>query len=90
MGIIIEIPSALKHYVENKDQVEVSGNSIEDVFKNLCSDYPQLKLNIFDQNGEIRRYINIYLNAKCHHQIYILRWNHQEVLGRRPLPQIKR
>jgi len=62
MGIIVEIPSALKQYVNNHDQVEVSGNSIEEAFINLCKDYTELKQNLFDENGNIRSFINIYLN----------------------------
>ena len=62
MGIIVEIPSALKQYVNNHDQVEVIGNSIEEVFINLCLEYKELKQNLFDENGNIRGFINIYLN----------------------------
>ena len=62
MGIIVEIPSALKQYVNNHDQVEVSGNSIEEAFINLCKEYSGLKQNLFDENGNFRSFINIYLN----------------------------
>ena len=62
MGIIVEIPSALKEYVKNQDQVEVSGNSIEEVFINLCTEYTELKQNLFDENENFRSFINIYLN----------------------------
>jgi len=62
MGIIVEIPSALKQYVNNQDQVEVFGNSIEEAFINLCTEYKELKQNLFDENGDIRSFINIYLN----------------------------
>jgi len=62
MGIIVEIPSALKQYVNNHDQVEVLGNSIEEAFINLCLEYTELKQNLFDENGNIRSFINIYLN----------------------------
>ena len=62
MSIIVEIPSALKQYVDNHDQVEVLGNSIEEVFINLCKEYKELKQNLFDDNGNIRSFINIYLN----------------------------
>ena len=62
MGIIVEIPSALKQYVNNQDQVEVLGNSIEEAFINLCNEYIELNENLFDDNGNIRSFINIYLN----------------------------
>tara|TARA_B100001250_G_scaffold330713_1_gene295660 strand:- start:160 stop:435 length:276 start_codon:yes stop_codon:yes gene_type:complete len=62
MGILVEIPSALKQYVNNHDQIEVGGNSIEEAFINLCKEHSELKQNLFDENGNIRSFINIYLN----------------------------
>ena len=62
MGVVIEIPSALKQYVNDQDEVEVSGNSVEEAFGALVSEYTELKANLFDENGKIRSFINIYLN----------------------------
>ena len=30
MGVLIEIPSALKQYVNNQDEVEVDGSSVQE------------------------------------------------------------
>ena len=62
MGVVIEIPSALKQYVNNQDEVEVKGGSVEEAFGALCSEYAELKSNLFDENGKIRSFINVYLN----------------------------
>ena len=62
MSIFIEIPSALKQYVNNHEQVEVEGNSIQEAFINLCKEYKDLEQNLYDENGKIRSFINIYLN----------------------------
>ena len=62
MGIVIEIPSALKQYVNNQDEVEVQASSVEEAFESLCSDYVELKPNLFDDNGKVRNFINVYLN----------------------------
>ena len=62
MGVVIEIPSALKQYVNDQDEVEVSGNTVEEAFGALVSEYTELKANLFDENGKIRSFINIYLN----------------------------
>jgi len=59
MGVVIEIPSALKQYVNNQDEVEVSGNSVEEAFGALVSEYTELKANLFDENGKIRSFINV-------------------------------
>ena len=35
MGVLIEIPSALKQYVNNQDEVEVDGSSVEEALDSL-------------------------------------------------------
>jgi molybdopterin converting factor small subunit len=62
MGVVIEIPSALKQYVNDQDEVEVSGSSVEEAIGALVAEYTELKVNLFDENGKIRSFINVYLN----------------------------
>ena len=62
MGVLIEIPSALKQYVNNQDEVEVDGSSVEEVIDSLCTQFIELKPNLFDENGIVRNFINVYLN----------------------------
>ncbi len=62
MTVVIEIPSALKQYVNNQDEVEVEGNTVEEAFNSLCTEFSELKQNLFDDQGKIRSFINVYLN----------------------------
>ena len=62
MGVLIEIPSALKQYVNNQDEVEVDGRSVEEVLNSLCTQFTELKPNLFDEDGKVRNFINVYLN----------------------------
>ena len=62
MGVLIEIPSALKQYVNNQDEVEVYGSSVEEALDSLCSQFTELKLNLFDGDGKVRNFVNVYLN----------------------------
>ena len=62
MGVLIEIPSALKQYVNNQDEVEVDGSSVEEVLNSLCKQFTELKPNLFDGDGKVRNFINVYLN----------------------------
>jgi adenylyltransferase/sulfurtransferase len=62
MGVVIEIPSALKQYVNDQDEVEVSGSSVEEAIGALVAEYTELKVNLFDENDKIRSFINVYLN----------------------------
>ena len=62
MGVLIEIPSALKQYVNNQDEVEVDGSSVEEALDSLCTQFTELKSNLFDEDGIVRNFINIYIN----------------------------
>ena len=62
MGVLIEIPSALKQYVNNQDEVEVVGSSVEEALDSLCTKFIELKPNLYDENGIVRNFINVYLN----------------------------
>ena len=53
MGVVIEIPSALKQFVNDQDEVEVSGSSVEEAFGELVSEFIELKGNLFDENDKI-------------------------------------
>ena len=62
MGILIEIPSALKQYVNNADEIEVECSSVGEALDSLCVKFPELKPNLFDEDGIVRNFINIYIN----------------------------
>ena len=62
MGVLIEIPSAVKQYVNNQDEVEVEGSSVEEALDSLCTKFTERKPNLFDENGIVRKFINVYLN----------------------------
>ena len=53
---------ALKQYVNNLDEVEVDGSSVEEVLNSLCTQFTELKPNLFDGDGKVRNFINVYLN----------------------------
>lgn len=41
--------------------MEVGGSNISELLKNLVEKYPALSDRIYDENGKVRRYVNIYL-----------------------------
>ena len=62
MSATIEIPSALQKFVENKSSVDVSGANVRDAINSLIGEYGALKEHLFDEQGKIRSFVNIYLN----------------------------
>jgi adenylyltransferase/sulfurtransferase len=62
MDVKILIPTPLRQYTEKNDSVISSGNTVGEVLQNLTSKYPQLQKHLFNERGELRSYVNIYVN----------------------------
>ncbi len=58
----IAIPTALRQYAGGKESVEVKGRSIGEALANLTEQYPELKKHLFDAEGKLRNFVNIYVN----------------------------
>ena len=59
----IKIPSPLRQFTDNQSYVEVDGLTIKEVLQKIFDQYPQIKSHILDKNGEIRNFVNIYVNG---------------------------
>ncbi|MCZ6676866.1 MAG: MoaD/ThiS family protein [Candidatus Poribacteria bacterium] len=62
MAVIVRIPTPLRRLTKNLAEVEVGGDNIESVIENLEENYTGIKERICDEEGNIRRFVNIYLN----------------------------
>jgi len=62
MNINVRIPTPLRTLTENQEIVRVQGSTISEIIDDLQKNYPGLKERICDENGELHRFLNIYLN----------------------------
>lgn len=60
--VTVRIPTPLKPIVDNQAEVSASGNTIEEVFGGLIEKYPDLTKRLYDENKQLRRFINVYVN----------------------------
>ncbi len=58
----IRIPTPLRKLTGEKEVVPATGTNIEEILANLDESYPGLKERICDEAGNIRRFVNIFLN----------------------------
>ena len=64
MSIKVRIPTPLQNMTQNKAEVESSGANIREVIDDLERNFPGIKERICDEKGNIRRFINIYVNEE--------------------------
>lgn len=62
MPVKVRIPTPLRTLTNGSEEVTVEGNSIKEVIDNLETEYKGFKERLCDENGQIRRFINFYLN----------------------------
>ena len=62
--ITVRIPTPLRPMTGGKGEVEGAGDSISTLIENLNGAHPGLKDRICDEQGEVRRFINIYVNEE--------------------------
>ncbi len=56
------LPTPLRRYAEGQSKVQVEGATLGDVLNNLDTSYPGLKDRLFDESGEIKRFIQVFVN----------------------------
>ena len=57
----VRIPTILRPYTKNEKLVSADGASLSEVISSLTTHYPGLGERLLE-NGELRRFINIYIN----------------------------
>jgi molybdopterin converting factor small subunit len=59
----LRVPTLLKYYLNDQTEVAVSGPTVAAVLKDLVSQHPAIQSHLFDNNGQVRRHINLFVNA---------------------------
>lgn len=62
MSITVRIPTPLRKLTDGADEVSVEAGSVSEMIDNLESAHAGLKERLCDEAGEIRRFVNIYVN----------------------------
>lgn len=60
----IRIPSPLRRYTNSQSKVQVGGATIQQVVDNLEAEFPGVKSRLCDDNGQIKRYVNVFVNGE--------------------------
>ena len=64
MSVTVRIPTPLRRMTQGQDKVELQSANLTELVDKLESDYPGFKERLLDENGELRYFVNIYLNGE--------------------------
>ena len=62
MALKVLLPVALRHLTGNRDEVELSGDSVGEVIDGLVGRFPELKPHLLNEEGQVRNFVNVYIN----------------------------
>lgn len=58
----VRIPTPLRKLTNEQEVVEAAGPTVGEIIDNLDQAYPGLKERLCDDSGEVRRFVNIFVN----------------------------
>ena len=58
----IKVPPVLRPQTDGQAEVNVEGGTVGDALKALSERYPNTRDQLFSQEGDLNRYVNVYLN----------------------------
>lgn len=62
MAVNVRIPTPLRKYTNDQSDVEIEGSTVSQVIDNLEASHGGIKEKLVDDDGSIRRFVNIYVN----------------------------
>ena len=64
MSITVRIPTPLRKLTQEQDVVTADGGTLSACIDGLEASFPGLKERLLDETGELRRFVNIYVNGE--------------------------
>ena len=62
MAVKVRVPGPLRRLTAGESVVEVDGATVAEALDALEAKYPGFRERIYDQDGELRQFVNIYKN----------------------------
>jgi molybdopterin converting factor small subunit len=57
----VRIPTPLRKFTQGKEEVSVAANNVRELITNLEASYPGIRERICDENGAVRRFVNVFV-----------------------------
>ena len=64
MSINVRIPAPLRRLTNGQDKVSAGGATVSEVIANLDGQYPGIGERLCDESGELRNFVNLYVNGE--------------------------
>ena len=58
----VKIPPVLRQHTDGQAEVSVEGSNVGEVLRGLVEQHPGTERQLFSDDGELNRFVNVYLN----------------------------
>ncbi len=63
MSVRVRVPTPLRKFTQGSDEVDANGATVSAMLDDLEQNHPGIKERIMDENGKVRRFVNVYVNG---------------------------
>ena len=64
MAVSVKIPTPLRRLTEQESTVSADGGDVAEMIESLDGSFPGIKARLCDDGGELRHFVNIYINGE--------------------------
>ena len=64
MSVTVRIPTPLRRVTDGQDKASVEGTNLKEIIASLEAKFPGIKERLCDEQGEMRNFVNIYVNGE--------------------------
>jgi sulfur-carrier protein len=62
MAVTIEIPTAFRRFTDGEPKISCGAATVCEALNDLTTRFPALARHVRDEQGQIRQFLNVYLN----------------------------
>lgn len=64
MSVKVRVPTPLRRLTSGQDKVDAEGATVDDVISSLEGQFPGMRERLCDEKGELRNFVNVYINGE--------------------------
>ena len=64
MAVTVRIPTPLQRLTNGQSEAQCDGKTVTELFQDLEKRYPGIKERICDEQGKLRRFVNVFVNEE--------------------------
>ena len=64
MPVVVRIPTPLRKFTNGQGEIKIDANNVVELIVSLEKNYPGMKSRLCDDAGQIRKFINVFINEE--------------------------